>query len=130
MNFNIILLLNSAPAVLEMRTLQVQDYGRQGSLEVGHDLHRMENTGENGDGVEIDLHAYSKKLTEGENIGEFQCSLCGKISKRKETAFLHVENIHFPGTYEHECDLCGEKFDTKAKLKNHLHHVHYSKKLK
>ena len=88
----------------------------------------MEYTGENGDSVEIDLHAYSKKLAEGENIGEFQCSLCGKISKRKETAFLHVENIHFPGTYEHECDLCGEKFATKTKQKYHLHHVHYSKK--
>ena len=128
MNFNIILLLNSAPAVLEMRTLQVQDYGRQGSLEVGHDLHRMENTGKNGDGVEIDLHVYSKKLTEGENQGKFQCSLCGKISKRKGHAFLHVENIHFPGIFEHECDLCGEKFDTKNKLINHLARVHYRKK--
>ena len=124
MNFNIILLLNSAPAVLEMRTLQVQDYGRQGSLEVGHDLHRMENTGENGDGVEIDLHAYSKKLAEGENKGKFQCSLCGKISKQKEHAFCHVENIHF----SYGCDQCGEKFDTDGKLKHHRSGVHYGKK--
>ena len=114
--------------VLELRTLQVKDHGRQDSWSARHDLHKMENTGENGDGVEIDLHAYSKKLTEGENQGKFQCSLCGKISKRKGHAFLHVENIHFPGTYEHECDLCGEKFATKTKQKYHLHHVHYSKK--
>ena len=114
--------------VLELRTLQVKDHGRQESWSARHDLHKMENTGENGDCVEIDLHAYSKKLTEGENIGEFQCSLCRKISKRKETAFLHVENIHFPGIFEHECDLCGEKFDTKNKLINHLARVHYRKK--
>ena len=114
--------------VLELRTLQVKDHGRQDSWSARHDLHKMENTGENGDGVEIDLHAYSKKLTEGENQGKFQCSLCGKISKRKGHAFLHVENIHFPGIFEHECDLCGEKFATKTKQKYHLHHVHYSKK--
>ena len=126
MNFNIILLLNSAPAVLEMRTLQ--DYGKQGSLEVGHDLHRMENTGENGDGVEIDLHAYSKKLTEGENQGKFQCTLCGKISKDKIRAFIHVECIHFPGSYEYECDQCGKKFDTYKKLDNYRYYNHSRKK--
>ena len=126
MNFNIILLLNSAPAVLEMRTLQ--DYGKQGSLEVGHDLHRMENTGENGDGVEINLHAYSKKLAEGENKGKFQCSLCGKISNQRQDAFGHVENIHFPGSYEYECDQCGEKFDTKHKVYLHRSRVHNGKK--
>ena len=106
----------------------MQDHGKLDSLGAGHDLQEMENTGEYGDGVALDLHAYSKKLTEGENKGKFQCSLCGKISKRKETAFLHVEAIHFPGTYEHECDLCGEKFDTKNKLRHHLSRVHYGKK--
>ena len=114
--------------VLELRTLQVKDHGRQDSWSARHDLHKMENTGENGDGVEIDLHAYSKKLTEGENIGEFQCSLCGKISNQTKDAFRHVENIHFPGTYEYECDQCGEKFDTKNKVYQHRSLVHNSKK--
>ena len=114
--------------VLELRTLQVKDHGRQDSWSARHDLHKMENTGENGDGVEIDLHAYSKKLTEGENIGEFQCSLCGKISGQKSDAFRHVENIHFPGSYEYECDQCGEKFDTKNKVYQHRSLVHNSKK--
>ena len=111
-----------------MRTLQVQDHGKPDILGAGHDLHKMENAGEYGDGVPLDLHAYSKKLTEGENKGKFQCSLCGKISGTKRDAFLHVESIHFPGTYEYECDLCGEKFDTKAKLGNHRSRVHYGKK--
>ena len=111
-----------------MRTLQVQDHGKPEILGAGHDLHEMENTGEYGDGVALDLHAYSKKLTEGENKGKFQCSLCGKISNRKEFAFRHVENIHFPGSYEYECNQCGEKFDTKNKVYQHRSLVHNSKK--
>ena len=79
-------------------------------------------------GVEFDLHAYSCRVSEGENKGKFQCSLCGKISGKKGDAFLHVESIHFPGSYEYECDQCGEKFDTKAKLGNHRSRVHYGKK--
>ena len=118
--------LNSTATVLEMRTLQVQDCGMQDSLEVGHDQHRMQNSGE--DGVGSDLRAYSKKLFEGENEGMFQCSLCGKISKDRSNVIRHVESIHFPGSYEYECDQCGEKFDTKAKLGNHRSRVHYGKK--
>ena len=54
-----------------LRTLQVQDHGKPDILGASHDLHKMENTGEYGDGVPLDLHAYSKKLTEGENKGKF-----------------------------------------------------------
>ena len=108
--------------------MQVQDHGKPDSLGAGHDLQEMENTGEYGDGVALDLHAYSKKLTEGENKGKFQCSLCGKIIGTKWVAFRHVENIHFPGSYEYECDQCSEKFDTKDKLKHHRSRVHNSKK--
>ena len=113
-----------------MRTLQmqVQDHGKPDSLGAGHDLQEMENTGEYGDGVALDLYAYSKKLNEGENKGKFQCSLCGKISNQKKDAFSHVENIHFPGSYEYECDQCGEKFDTKNKVYQHRSLVHNSKK--
>ena len=98
-----------------LRTLQVQDGGLQSSC--GYE-----------GGVEFDLHAYFEKLSEGENKGKFQCSLCGKISRDKYKAFTHVENIHFPGSYEHGCDQCGEKFDTKDKLSKHRSRVHYGKK--
>ena len=98
-----------------LRTLQVQDGGLQSSC--GYE-----------GGVEFDLHAYSCRFSEGENKGKFQCSLCGKISNRKERAFCHVENIHFPGSYEYECDQCGEKFDTKNKVYQHRSLVHNSKK--
>ena len=87
-----------------LRTLQVQDDGMQGSW---------------GRGGGNDLDGYSSKLTEGENMGKFQCKLCGKISKTKVEAFRHVENIHFPGYYEYECDQCGEKFETRNKWSKH-----------
>ena len=103
--------------VLNLRTLLVQDAGMQDSWEYG-------------EGVEQDLHAYSTKITEGENIGKFQCHMCGKISRGKSEAWRHVESIHFPGSYEHECDQCGEKFETNTKWRHHRTRVHSSKKSK
>ena len=95
-------------------TLQVQDDGMLGSWE----------------GVEYDLHRYSSKITEGRNIGKFQCNLCGMISLKRSGSFEHVENIHFPGTYEYPCDQCDEKFDTNNKWRNDRSRVHSSKKSK
>ena len=109
--------------VVEMRTLQLQEM--QDSLAVGRGLHEMESTGAYGNGVELNLHGYSKKLTEGVNKGKFQCSLCGKISGKKDDAFKHVESIHFPGSLEYQCEQCGKKFDTKEKL--HTHRRKYTK---
>ena len=83
-----------------------------------------------GGGVLQDLHGYSSKITEGENIGKFQCNLCGKICNQSSDSFKHVENIHFPGSYQYECDQCGKKFDTRNKLYKHRFHVHSSKKAK
>ena len=102
-----------------LRTLQVQD-------------DRMQNSWENGEAGELDLHEYSSKLTEGENIGKFQCNVCGKISNWQIQAWMHVESVHFPGSYEYECDhnQCGEKFDTKSKWDKHRSRVHSSMKSK
>ena len=100
-----------------MKTLQVQDDGTQDRWEYGEE-------------VEQDLHGYSTKLSEGEDIGKFQCNLCGNISNDKSWAWMHVEAIHFPGSYEYQCDQCDEKFDTKQKWRNHRSRVHSSKKSK
>ena len=98
-----------------LRTLQVQDHGMQASLE---------------NREEVDLHGYSSKITEGENIGKIQCNLCGKISRDRTNLFEHVESIHFPGSYEYQCDQCGKKFDAKQKWRMHRSRVHSSKKSK
>ena len=86
----------------------------------------MQDKGEVGQ----DLHEYIKRVTEGENRGKYQCNLCGKISTYKSQALMHVESIHFPGTYEYQCDYWEEKFDTRYKWLNHRNHVHSSKKSK
>ena len=85
---------------------------------------------ENGGEVEQDLHRFSSKITEGENIGKFQCNLCGKMSSKRRDSVRHVENIHFPGSYQYQCDHCDEKFDTNDKWRKHRSRVHSSKKLK
>ena len=90
----------------------------------------MQDTWEYGIGNEQDLHGYSRKITEGENIGKFQCKLCGKISTTRKDSFEHVENIHFPGSYEYQCDQCDRKFDTKGKWRKHRTRVHSSKEFK
>ena len=100
-----------------LRTLQVQDDGMQGSWG-------------NREGVEQDLDRYSSKITEGENIGKFQCNLCGKISSKRSGSFRHVDAIHFPGSYEYQCDQCDRKFDTNNKWRHHRSSVHSSKKSK
>ena len=79
---------------------------------------------ENGGEVEQDLHRFSSKITEGENIGKFQCNLCGKISPRRLHSFEHVEGVHFPGSYQYQCDQCDEKFDAKSKWRRHRTTVH------
>ena len=82
---------------------------------------------ENGGEVEQDLHRFSSKITEGENIGKFQCNLCGKISSKRRDSVRHVENIHFPGSYQYQCDHCDEKFDTNDKWRKHRSRVHSNK---
>ena len=79
--------------------------------------HRRERVAE-------DLHRFSIKLTEGENSGKSKCTLCGKISKSRTSSLIHVEAIHFPGTYMHACMQCGEKFDTVSKCATHRSKMH------
>ena len=79
-------------------------------------------------GVKNDLGGYSGKLTEGENVGKFQCNLCGKISKLRSASLMHIESIHFPGSYQYKCEQCGEEFDAKRKWYLHRSSVHSSKK--
>ena len=95
-----------------LRTLQVQDDGMQDSLGYGGD--------------ENDLHGYYSKVA----VGQYQCNLCGKISKKRNAAFQHVEAIHFPGSYEYQCDQCDEKFDNNNKWRKHRLRKHSSQKSK
>ena len=106
--------LTISQLIQHLRTLQAQDVKMQTSYKYGE--------------VERGLHVYTSKITEGENIGKFQCNLCGQIRNCKSHLLEHVEAKHFPGSYEYQCDQCDEKFDTKCKWRNHRSRVHSSKK--
>ena len=107
----------------------MQDDGMQASLESGGGVEPDLDGGGGGSGggVEPDLDGYSSRLTEGENKGMFQCHLCGKISRWRQVAAMHVENIHFPGSFEYQCDQCDQKFSTKNKWAQHRTLVHSKK---
>ena len=52
------------------------------------------------------------------------CTICHKSFHDRSSAKKHVENIHFPGTYEHSCDICYQSFNTKNKLSLHKNRIH------
>ena len=61
--------------------------------------------------------------TPGSNF-HFQCSLCSKQSTTKFNLKKHIENIHFPGVYQHSCKVCGETLPTANKLNHHMTRNH------
>ena len=71
-----------------------------------------------------DFGNYIVKVVEGENTRKIQCIICGKLSRDRNAAVRHVENSHFPGTFEYQCDQCDRKFDTKIKWASHRSDKH------
>ena len=55
--------------------------------------------------------------------GGSRCSICGKTGTSRSNLRMHVENMHFAGSFTHECKYCSEEFDTKTKLNNHVMRV-------
>ena len=54
----------------------------------------------------------------------FKCTLCGKSGAQKNNVVNHVENIHFPGTFQYICPVCNKPMITKKALDNHIHRNH------
>ena len=54
----------------------------------------------------------------------FKCTLCGKTGAQKNNVVNHVENIHFPGTFQYICPVCHRPMITKKALDNHIHRNH------
>ena len=80
---------------------------------------------EKGEG--FDLNNYIEKISDGANIGKFQCNICGYVASVYNVK-RHVESKHFPGVFEYSCDQCEENFNTKSKLQNHLSTLFVRKK--
>ena len=58
------------------------------------------------------------------NPNGYSCTLCGMKGDRKRHLWLHIESIHYPGTFVHTCDHCPDTFTTFRKLKAHLRAKH------
>lgn len=54
----------------------------------------------------------------------FQCTVCGKESNDKSNLRKHVENIHFPGSFEYSCKHCSETCTTRNLLNIHISKMH------
>ena len=52
----------------------------------------------------------------------YKCSLCGKTTPRKDALKTHVENIHFPGSYQ--CHHCDQMFNSKITRNVHVGRKH------
>ena len=49
-----------------------------------------------------------------------KCTMCGKSGKDRGNLRKHVENIHFPGTFNYQCKYCFENFSTRNSLNIHI----------
>jgi len=61
---------------------------------------------------------------EGNAEDQFKCEICGKIGSRKDNVLNHVENNHFPGTFDYKCKVCTKPMATKKSLENHMYRNH------
>jgi len=72
------------------------------------------------------LLKYIKKIANNTGYGEdqFKCEICGKTGTRKDNVLNHVENTHFPGTFDYRCKVCTKTMPTKKSLENHVYRNH------
>merc|ERR1712098_1015359 len=59
---------------------------------------------------------------EENGVAVFKCVLCGKTSQRRDALTNHVENIHFPGSYQ--CHYCEQVFNSQNTRNVHIGRKH------
>ena len=57
------------------------------------------------------------QFVQTENNGKFECDICGKLYKHKQSLATH-QRIH-TGNLPFVCDVCGKCFSCKSRLKKH-----------
>jgi len=82
---------------------------------------------ENEDFEKDHLVKYTMKIIEGAQMGKYKCTECGKESARRWHSLRHIEDVHFPGTYQYPCDQCDVVHDTKSKFYKHMNMKHGKK---
>ena len=48
------------------------------------------------------------------------CSICGKTGSSRSNLRMHIENIHFAGSFTHQCRFCDMTFSTRNLLYKHI----------
>ena len=54
-----------------------------------------------------------------ESSKAYTCNICWKSFAAKGASELHIEGVHFPGTFEYHCNYCGAVLNTKKKFYHH-----------
>ena len=75
-----------------------------------------------GDSESGNFGSYVLNLEDGRKGG--RCSVCGKEFSDRSSARKHVENIHFPGSFNYSCKFCGETFTKKNMMYMHISKFH------
>jgi len=107
-----------------------EDYGQYGDEQEYHGgIAGMSGLGnhpgvtgaEGAEGHKQKLNACIMKTEEFGVVG-FKCMLCGKTTQRKDALTNHVENIHFPGSYQ--CHYCDQVFNSQNTRNVHIGRKH------
>ena len=70
-----------------------------------------------------DLFKYATLLPT--NPAHYQCTLCGKTTRRRTNIWIHIESWHVvAGTFEHHCTECPKTMPTLTGLYTHMHVKH------
>ena len=69
------------------------------------------------------LYGYLRKETV-DGIVYHKCVLCGKSTRDRGNMRKHVENIHFPNSFQYPCKYCEETFGTRNQLNIHISKLH------
>jgi len=115
-----------------------EDYGDEGEYEdysgygEGYDSSVMDPNMTGGvDGNKGSLkdlcEEYSTVCADDEGFKSFKCTICQKLFAKKSDLAIHIEGLHFPGTFTYPCKYCGEVLDTKKRLYHHQSKKHKNK---
>jgi len=93
-----------------------EDYGQYGA-EGGYEGTLVDADGNKG-GDKL-LYQYIVANPEmGPNM--HSCSICGKAGTSRSNLRMHIENIHFAGSFSHQCKFCEMTFSTRNLLYKHI----------
>jgi len=71
------------------------------------------------------LASYIEKVVDDRGAQKFKCTICGSTKSQKPHVENHIENIHFPGSFQYTCKHCGLSFDRRNLMYKHTMSCQY-----